>query len=417
MESNIDSTSKLSMIEKLKSPKVLISIASGIVLFVVAYFMINSAIWASRLATESTTSLSSNELGTALYLIEVDSKPESNISFDSEDVIEENGNFYVSTNDMIMGSNAFVYNITNQDHSRVDSVIIDNQYLPISLTTSQRTDSNGSTIKFQIETDPGNRFVFMDYDTILSSGTIEILFDPEAVLEDYEPNTTPSFETTEVIQVSNSSGNQINTTEDMSFNFPVASIHISDPSNSYTSRTGSGYTIRGTGARGTRVSFSGAASGSLTIGYGGSFSKWVSVSEFGSNSYYLSSSKDGYVNDFTEVTIYREMTESERISEYKNSCSQYSAEYVRQNQNYLTGDRVRLWGRTVEYFSAGQLHLVNGNDHWIADLSGFDQIPSLVGLSCYCWGEVTSRSQSFRTSGGRNVVAPVLEAVYFEVSY
>lgn len=417
MGSDLYSTPDPSMIEKLKKPIVLISILSGIALLVVAYFLINSAIWEVRLATESTTRLSSNDFGTALYLIEVDSKSESHISFESEDVIKENGNFYVSCNDMNIGSNVFVYSIVNGDHSRVDSVDIDNQYLPISLTTSQRTDFDGSTTKLQVETDSGNHFVFMNYDTILTTGTFQIEFNPDSVLEGHVPNTTPSLELAEAIQVSNSSGNQINTTEDLVFNFPIADIYVSDPSNSYVSRTGSGYTIRGTGERGTRISFSGAASGSLTIGYSGSFSKWVSVSEFGSNSYYLSSSKDGCVDDFTEVTIYREMTEAEIISEYKNSCAHYSAEYVRQNQDYLIGDRVRLWGRTVEYFSAGQLHLVNGDDHWIADLSGFDQIPSLVGLSCYCWGEVTSRNRSFRTSGGSNVVAPVLDAVYFEVSY
>jgi len=379
--------------------------------------VINATTWRSRLSATSIITPIRDTHGTWAYQITLETDSANTIQFASSVVAGVGNRFEVSSCDLLLGNNLLLFNVERDGHTRPDSVIIDNTYAPITLFTEQSYDNLYSTTRVEIVTEPGNTLSFMRLDTVLVDGHFSMAFDPDSVLEPYDPDRTPVLMLREPVTVSNPTGNERTLTEDLFFHFPRVEIEVSDPWNSYISRTGSSYTIKGYGDQGVRVTLSGAASGSVTIGSGGTFSKWVSVPDFGENYYMLVASSEGFTSDTVVVTIFREMTEAEMIREYKDQCEHVSAEYLRQHQSSLVGDHVRVWGRTVEYFSGSWLHLVDGDDHWIADLSGFDQIPRLVGLSCYCWGKVTSDSRSFSTSGGDYVTAPVVDAMYYEVSY
>lgn len=418
MEQQSNSIESRTCIKRQLNLKILIPLL--VLVIVGGYFTIkwiSTSVWNKRLASESSVNLTADEYGTFIYQIDIETEVENQINFESSIVGGGNMQFHVSSCDLLLGSSTLRYTTERDGHFRVDSILIDNQYIPITINIRQIHDARYSTTELKITSEPGNILTFMDIDTVLHDGTFSIEFDPDSVLEGYDPNRTPTLIVTEQIRVSNASGNLRQIPENLTFRFPRVEIDVTDPWNYYISRTGSGYTIKGTGERGVRVTFSGATSGYTTIGYSETFSKWVSVPNFGENYYFLIASREGFTSDSVAVTIYREMTEAELIREYKNSCEHVTAEHVRQHQSSMVGDRVRLWGRTIEYFSGSWLHLMNGDDHWIADLTSFDRIPNLVGLSCYCWGEVTSQSESFSTSGGSYVTAPVIEAVYYEVSY
>ena len=400
------------------NPKVIVSGAILIIaVIVIGVILINRSVWKSRLACEVTVVSERDESETHGYSIVFDTEPENEIVFGSLTVSGEGGSFFVSSNDLLSGVNVLHYEVRREGHARPDSVLIENSYTPITLETAQSFDSLFSTTGIAVLTDPGNRLLFMGIDTVLTDGSFSLSFDPDSVLEGYDPDLTPTRVISEPVQVENASGNRRRVVEDLIFCFPRVEIEVTEPWGSYVSRTGSGYTIKGTGEQGVRVNFYGAATGYTSVGWNGTFSKWVAVPEFGENEYTLVASREGFTSDTVSVTIFREMTEDEMIREYKNSCEHVSAEELRLNQSYMIGDRVRVWGNTVEWFSGSWLHLVNGNDHWIADLSGFDRVPRLQGLSFYGWGEVTSQKRSFYTSGGSNVTAPVVDVLYYEVSY
>lgn len=400
--------------------KVLLLLSLLAVLVTGGFFVIraiNKATWQSRLASNATSSPIRAGDGSWAYRINVETAPENSVQFASLIVSGSLNQFQVSSCDLLLGSNVLHYNVERDGHSRGDSLTIDNVYAPITLSTNQSTNHLFSTTELEIVTEPGNALSFMGWDTVLVDGHFSVSFDSDSVLEPYDPDQTPTLVLSERVTVTNSTGNERSLTEDLVFCFPQVELEVSDPWNSYISRTGSSYTIKGYGDSGVRVTFSGANSGYTTIGSSGTFSKWVSVPDFGENYYQLVASKEGFTSDTVMVVIFREMTDDEVIQEYKRLCEHVTAEYLRLHQSSLVGDNVRVWGRTVEYFSGNQLHLVNGDDHWIANLSGFERIPSLVGLSCYCWGEVTPNSQSFYTSGGSYVTAPIIDAMYYEVSY
>jgi len=399
------------------SPKLLISfVVIGIVLAITA-ILINASVWHSRLSSEVHVNASLDEFYSHGYSISFDTATENDVIFSSSVVSGDHHSFYVSSNDLLVGSNTLYYQVIRDDHSRLDSIMIENTYEQITLETTQALNRLSCTTELTVRTDPGNRLMYMDVDTVLADGVYSVYYDPDSVLEGYDPDLTPTLVLSEDVTVTNESGNSRRVTEDLIFRFPRVELEITEPWGCYISKTGSGYTIRGTGERGTRVNFYGSATGYATIGWSESFSKWVSVPEFGENQYLLVASMEGFTSDTVVVTINREMTEDEVIREYKNSCEHMTAEYLRNNQSYLVGDRVRVWGRTIEWFSGSRLHLADGDDHWIANLSGFDRVPTLQGLSFYGWGEVTSQYESFYTSGGNSVTAPVVDLVYFEVSY
>jgi hypothetical protein len=399
-------------------------IAVPLVLAVAAgLFFLNRMIWAKRLSAEASVIESRDNRNQPFYQIAVETDSANAVRFESQIVSLSMGSCRVSANDLPQGSNWLYYRISRSGHERRDSVLIDNAYAPLTISVQYGYDSQGRKNQYSISTEPGTRMMMPGIDSVLATGFYEIALSPDSILRANNPDLTPTVILLYPVQLENESGNTVRDTVRAAYTFPRVSLSISDPWDGYISRTGGSYTIRGSAPAGAVVRFYDGPGtyypslGQVRPGQSGSFSKYVTVSDFGNNVYTLVASVEGMTSDTATVTIYREMTDSERRTAYQEECEHVTAEYLADNHSIYVGRKVRVWGRTVEWLGTNQLHCYAGEGHFIADLSGFDRVPALQGLSFTVWGEVTSRSEDFYTSAGDYVHAPVIEAVYTTTGY
>lgn len=401
-----------SAISRWKPIGLIVVAAAVIIVFLVVVFSGSNPPEVSVAVEEDT-----DAAGRPLFLFEVSKPADVGITFLSTNVFEYRGRYAIYANNLHMGQNVLEYLISRDEDEWVQTLEIENDYVPIryDIDISPADSANVRRVRLALHPDD-SLFLEGAAPTEIGEGVSEFRVDGDTVLEGHDPDLTPTVRALYPLRISNASGNILKDTISLRFSFPRVDIRITEPYGKYVSRTGSGYTIRGTGERGTDISVTGAYNGTTSIGWNDEFAKWVSVPEFGENYYLVVGSREGMTSDTALVTINREMTEDEMISEYKSICRHIDAEYLAQNHSSLIGDDVRVWGLTVEYFG-NQLHLVNGGYHWIADLSGFERIPRYEGMGFYCWGEVSADYRSFQTSGGDDVYAPVVEAMYYEVSY
>ncbi len=380
-------------------------------------------VWEGRLAAEASVTEVKGERYQPFFRISVSTASENTVLFSSQAVSHSAGYFQVMANDLPMGENWLHYTVSRGEWSSRDSVLVANPYSPITASIGYERDESNRVTTFTLVTEPDVRLRMGSLDTLLSEGIYARSLSPDSILQVHNPDLTPTILLVYPAHLENASGNTVRDTVRVAYSFPRVSLTISEPTNRYISRTGSGYTIRGTATSRAYVKFFAGPSvyyrslGQVRAQQNGNFSKWVSVSEFGDNVFTIVASVDGMTSDTTRVTIFRQMTDSERRTAYQNQCERVTAEYLADNHSLLVGRKVRVWGRTVEWLGHGQLHCYAGRGHFIANLIGFERVPALQGLSFTVWGEVTSRSQSFTTRGGDYVRAPVIDAVYTSTGY
>ena len=385
--------------------------------------LIEKKVWEGRLAAEASVTEIKGERYQACFRIIVTTPSENTVQFSSQAVSRSAGYFHVMANDLPMGENWLYFTVSRGKWSSRDSVLVTNPYSPITASIGYERDVSNRVTNFTLVTEPGVRLQMGSLDTLLAEGIYARSLSPDSIMQAHNPDVTPTILLNYPAHLENASGNTVRDTVRVAYTFPRVSLTISEPSNRYISRTGSGYTIRGTATSRATVKFFAGSSvyarslGQVRAQQNGSFSKWVSVTEFGDNVFTIVASVDRMTSDTTRVTINRQMTDSERRTAYQNQCERVTAEYLADNHSLLVGRKVRVWGRTVEWLGQSQLHCYAGSGHFIANLIGFDRVPALQGLSFTVWGEVTSRSQSFTTQGGDYVRAPVIDAVYTTTGY
>ncbi|MCK4506839.1 MAG: hypothetical protein KAW14_14580 [Candidatus Aegiribacteria sp.] len=400
---------------KMKQRVILLVCAVSILGLIV--FLITLCVSTPKLTAATTVEEAYDNDGRPYFRLQIETDERNSVTFLSHFVNKKSYRYTVYSNDLNFGVCTIRFLVSRNNHNCLDSLRFENPYDRVHLEQVTTFDEIGNPIAVKIFTELGNRVSVLGMDTVLLEGQLDLAFNPDTILEGYDPDLNPTVLRSYQIFAQNSSGNLTMTTLRLRFSFQKVWMDVTDPYEYFISRTGSGYTIKGEADTWARIQISGAYSTSTTAGSNGHFSRWVSVPEFGENYYQIVASKEGMTSDTALVLINREMTEDEMITAYKQSCQQITAEYLVNNHNTLIGDDVRVWGRTIEYFQGSLLHLYNGDYHWIADLSGFDRVPNLVGLSFYCWGVVSDRNQTFYISGNNYVYAPVIEAVYTETSY
>jgi len=380
-------------------------------------------IWTKRLDFEVTATEERDNRGQPYFQITVQTDTANAVNFESQMVTAFGPSFRISANDLQLGANWIYFTVSRKGHESRDSVLINNSYTPLTISLNYGHDSLGRITHASVTTEPGTRMRACGIDSVLERGMFEFLFSPDSVLEANNPDRTPTVLIINPVVLDNPSGNTLRDTIRVAYSYPRVSLTVTDPWNCYISRTGRSYTIRGNATSRALIRvFDGpntwcSSLGQVRAGRDGSFSKYVSVDQFGENIFTLVAGVEGMTSDTVNVTIYREMTDSERRTAYQESCERVTAKYLADHHSQYIGRRVRVWGRTVEWLGSDQLHCYAGDGHFIADLSGFDRVPALQGLSFTVWGEVTSRSQDFYTQAGSYVHAPVITGVYTTTGY
>ncbi len=369
----------------------------------------NRSVWEERLSTFEGISEDRAANQEPFYQVEIRTSS-SSCSVDFHDpavsVLDsesQSKSFYVMASDLTIGTNVLRYEISLEDHQRLDSVLIVNPYESISYSSEYIENSIGSTSGFTISTEIGNRLVIsgLAVDTLLNGGSFFYSINPDSVLLNYDPDEDNSVSQEFSYILSNPTGYVLESELSFTFNFPRIQISVSEPSGRSISRTGSSFTIEGSTEPGARVSITGAYETSGNVAGSGNFSRWVSVPEFGRNSYTIRVTKDQMISSQTTVSITREMTDAEVESKYKSECTRYTGRQMSAENlsdlAHLVGDKVCITSTAYSWAEWDSDFLIGGrNNTWdcVIDLSGFSGRPEL-GTEFTVWGEVLSGGISY----------------------
>lgn len=389
------------------------------------------------------------EDGEQAYKVKIAAPKKCRVFFENEEIhLDENllGEFIVSSHELKKGPNDLTLICKKKDREWEFPFTIESEYDPILFSEEHNVKGDPGSdwrIEYEIVTSPGvGVLLLMGADTLLDTltenGEINYTLDIASRFADVDPDETP--DSTLIVPLRLTSSDNVRTEEIATVgSFPRLELVCDYPS----SKTGSSLEIKGSTAPGARINLIALdedgnetrtwSCRALTQSIGspkrdrygleipstgaGDFVIYGSLSSFGENVFKIVASKPYCVSAVKTITIEREMTDSERRQEYYRTAIRVTAKELATNHSYYIGKRVIVWGRTVEYFNSTDIHCVSGGYHWAADLSGFTEIPNLVGSSFSVAGVVTDRSYDFTTRSGKEVHAPLIDAVYFTLGY